>query len=115
VFADADMDAAIEGSHFGLFFNQGQCCCAGSRVFVEEKAYDEFVDRSAARAKARVVGDPSTRRRNRSAGGRRPVRKGDGLHRVGQAGRRATGAGGDRAAIAVTLCSRPFSPMCATT
>jgi aldehyde dehydrogenase (NAD+) len=58
VFADADMDAAIEGSHFGLFFNQGQCCCAGSRVFVEEKAYDEFVDRSAARAKARVVGDP---------------------------------------------------------
>jgi aldehyde dehydrogenase (NAD+) len=58
VFADADMDAAIEGSHFGLFFNQGQCCCAGSRVFVEEKAYDEFVERSGARAKARTVGDP---------------------------------------------------------
>ncbi|MGD1073333.1 MAG: aldehyde dehydrogenase family protein [Bryobacteraceae bacterium] len=58
VFADADLDAAIEGSHFGLFFNQGQCCCAGSRVFVEAKAYDEFVDRSAARANARVVGDP---------------------------------------------------------
>jgi aldehyde dehydrogenase (NAD+) len=58
VFADADMDAAIEGSHFALFFNQGQCCCAGSRVFVEEKAYDEFVERSGARAKARTVGDP---------------------------------------------------------
>jgi len=58
VFADADMDAAIEGSHFALFFNQGQCCCAGSRVFVEEKAYDEFVERSAARAKTRTVGDP---------------------------------------------------------
>jgi aldehyde dehydrogenase (NAD+) len=58
VFADADMDAAIEGAHFGLFFNQGQCCCAGSRVFVEEKAYDEFVERSAARANARTVGDP---------------------------------------------------------
>jgi aldehyde dehydrogenase (NAD+) len=58
VFADADMDAAIEGSHFGLFFNQGQCCCAGSRVFVEEKAYDEFVERSGARAHARTVGDP---------------------------------------------------------
>jgi len=58
VFADADMDAAIEGSHFGLFFNQGQCCCAGSRVFVEEKAYDEFVERSGARAKSRTVGDP---------------------------------------------------------
>jgi aldehyde dehydrogenase (NAD+) len=58
IFADADMDAAIEGAHFALFFNQGQCCCAGSRVFVEEKAYDEFVERSAARAKKRTVGDP---------------------------------------------------------
>ena len=58
VFADADMDAAIEGSHFALFFNQGQCCCAGSRLFVEEKAYDEFVERSVDRAKKRVVGDP---------------------------------------------------------
>jgi aldehyde dehydrogenase (NAD+) len=58
VFADADMDAAIEGSHFGLFFNQGQCCCAGSRLFVEESAYDEFVERSVARAKTRTVGDP---------------------------------------------------------
>jgi aldehyde dehydrogenase (NAD+) len=58
VFADADMDAAIEGAHFALFFNQGQACCAGSRLFVEEKAYDEFVERSAARAKARTVGDP---------------------------------------------------------
>lgn len=58
VFADADMDAAIEGAHFALFFNQGQCCCAGSRLFVEEKAYDEFVERSAVRAKARTVGDP---------------------------------------------------------
>src|SRR5258708_32390348 len=58
VFADADMEQAIEGSHFALFFNQGQCCCAGSRLFVEEKAYDEFVDRSAARAKKRTVGDP---------------------------------------------------------
>jgi len=58
VFADADMDAAIEGSHFALFFNQGQCCCAGSRVFVEEKAYDQFVERSAQRARKRTVGDP---------------------------------------------------------
>jgi len=58
VFADADMDQAVEGCHFGLFFNQGQCCCAGSRLFVEEKAYDEFVARSVARAKNRVVGDP---------------------------------------------------------
>src|SRR5271170_2362086 len=58
VFADANMDEAIEGSHFALFFNQGQCCCAGSRLFVEEKAYDEFVQRSGDRARKRKVGDP---------------------------------------------------------
>ena len=58
VFADADLDQAIEGAHFALFFNQGQCCCAGSRLFVEEQAYDEFVERSAARARRRTVGDP---------------------------------------------------------
>jgi aldehyde dehydrogenase (NAD+) len=58
VFADADLDEAIEGAYFGLFFNQGQCCCAGSRLFVQEKVYDEFVDRIAAKAKGRRVGDP---------------------------------------------------------
>ncbi|MGC9951664.1 MAG: aldehyde dehydrogenase family protein [Bryobacteraceae bacterium] len=58
VFADADMDQAIEGSHFALFFNQGQCCCAGSRLFVEDKCYDEFVEKSVARARTRKVGDP---------------------------------------------------------
>jgi aldehyde dehydrogenase (NAD+) len=58
VFADADMDLAIEGSHFALFFNQGQACCAGSRLFVEDKVYDEFVDKSVARASRRTVGDP---------------------------------------------------------
>jgi aldehyde dehydrogenase (NAD+) len=58
VFADADMDQAIEGSHFALFFNQGQACCAGSRLFVEDKVYDEFVEKSVARASRRTVGDP---------------------------------------------------------
>ncbi|MGP8157801.1 MAG: aldehyde dehydrogenase family protein [Candidatus Acidiferrales bacterium] len=58
VFADANMDEAIEGAHQALFFNQGQCCCAGSRLFVEDKAYDEFVAKSVARAKTRKVGDP---------------------------------------------------------
>ncbi|MDJ0650334.1 MAG: aldehyde dehydrogenase family protein [Xenococcaceae cyanobacterium MO_188.B19] len=58
IFADADMNAAIEGAHFGLFFNQGQCCTAGSRVFVEEKCYDEFVAKSVERAQRRIVGNP---------------------------------------------------------
>ena len=58
VCADADMDQAVETAHMGLFFNQGQCCCAGSRVLVEESAYDQFVKKSVERAKKRVVGNP---------------------------------------------------------
>jgi aldehyde dehydrogenase (NAD+) len=58
VFADTDLDEAVEGAHFGLFFNHGQCCCAGSRVFVEEKIYDRFVEKSGERARKRTVGDP---------------------------------------------------------
>jgi aldehyde dehydrogenase (NAD+) len=58
VFADTDLDEAVEGAHFGLFFNHGQCCCAGSRVFVEEKIYDRFVEKSGVRAQNRTVGDP---------------------------------------------------------
>lgn len=58
IFADADMDAAVEGAHFGLYFNQGQCCCAGSRVFVEEKIYDQFIDRIQEKNTERKVGDP---------------------------------------------------------
>ncbi len=58
VFDDADMDAAIDGAMLGLYLNQGQCCCAGSRLFVQEKAYDEFVSRLADKAKARRLGDP---------------------------------------------------------
>ncbi|KAB7501434.1 Aldehyde dehydrogenase, mitochondrial [Armadillidium nasatum] len=58
VFKDADLEDAVEQSHFGLFFNQGQCCCAGSRIFVEEGVYDEFVERSVERAKKRIVGNP---------------------------------------------------------
>ncbi|MFL5241224.1 MAG: aldehyde dehydrogenase family protein [Gemmataceae bacterium] len=58
IFADADLDAAIEGAYFGLFFNQGQCCCAGSRLFVEEKVKDKVVDKLLQRAKSQKVGDP---------------------------------------------------------
>jgi aldehyde dehydrogenase (NAD+) len=58
VFADADLDEAVEGAHMGLFANQGQSCCAGSRVFVERSIYDRFVEKSVVRARSRVVGDP---------------------------------------------------------
>ena len=44
VFADADLTKAASGAFFGIFFNQGQMCSAGSRLFVQEKVYDETVD-----------------------------------------------------------------------
>ncbi|KAM9223895.1 retinaldehyde dehydrogenase 3 isoform 2-T2 [Leptosomus discolor] len=58
VCADADLDLAVECAHQGVFFNQGQCCTAASRVFVEEQIYPEFVKRSVEYAKKRLVGDP---------------------------------------------------------
>ncbi|MFO0790143.1 MAG: aldehyde dehydrogenase family protein [Pirellulales bacterium] len=58
IFADADLDSAIEGAHFGLYFNQGQCCCAGSRLYVEERVHDEVIDRLRERNEDRRVGDP---------------------------------------------------------
>ena len=45
-------------SHQALFLHGGQVCIAGSRTFVQEGIYDEFVKKSVARAKARTVGDP---------------------------------------------------------
>jgi len=41
---DADIDAAIPGAASAIFFNHGQCCCAGSRLYVEEKVFDQVVD-----------------------------------------------------------------------
>ena len=58
VFADADMDAAIAGAHLALYFNQGQCCCAGSRLFVEDKVHDEVIDRLKDLNSNRKLGDP---------------------------------------------------------
>jgi aldehyde dehydrogenase (NAD+) len=58
IFADADLDAATEGAYFALFFNQGQCCCAGSRLFVEERVHDKLVDRLLEKAKKQKLGDP---------------------------------------------------------
>ncbi|PWA57942.1 delta l-pyrroline-5-carboxylate synthetase [Artemisia annua] len=55
---DANVDEAVDLAHAALFYNQGQCCCAGSRTFVHERVYDEFIEKAKARAVNRVVGDP---------------------------------------------------------
>src|ERR1700689_1119919 len=50
IFDDADLDSAIPGAASAIFFNQGQCCCAGSRLYVEKKAFDKVVEGVAANA-----------------------------------------------------------------
>uniref|UniRef100_A0A674NVF6 Retinaldehyde dehydrogenase 3 n=1 Tax=Takifugu rubripes TaxID=31033 RepID=A0A674NVF6_TAKRU len=58
VFADCDLQLAVEDTQTGAFYNQGQCCTAASRVFVEESIHDQFVRLSIENAKKIVVGDP---------------------------------------------------------
>jgi aldehyde dehydrogenase (NAD+) len=58
VFADANLDAAVDGAMLGLFLNQGQCCCAGSRLLVQDKVYDAMVEKLADRTQNRKLGDP---------------------------------------------------------
>lgn len=58
IFADCDLEQAVNGAHHAIYFHGGQCCTAGSRLFVEEKIHQEFVERLAAKAKKRIIGNP---------------------------------------------------------
>jgi len=58
VMADADLDRAAQGAYIGLFLNQGQCCCAGSRVFVQREAHAAFVEKVKRLAQNRRLGNP---------------------------------------------------------
>ncbi len=63
VFQDADIDATIPGAAMAIFFNHGQCCCAGSRLYVEAKEFDKVVDGVSQLASKIRVGsglDPTT-------------------------------------------------------
>jgi phenylacetaldehyde dehydrogenase len=63
IFKDADMDVAIPGAASGIFFNQGQCCCAGSRLYIEKDVFDKVIEGISASAKKIRVGsglDPKT-------------------------------------------------------
>lgn len=63
VYADADLDKAIAGSAHAIFFNQGECCVAGSRLYVEDSVYGQVVEGVAEQARNIKVGnglDPST-------------------------------------------------------
>ncbi len=58
IFDDCDIDQAVEGVQIGILFNQGQVCCAGSRVFVQEGIYDEFLKRLKKAFEMVKIGNP---------------------------------------------------------
>ena len=58
IFPDADLKAAAFGALMGVFLNQGQVCCAGTRVFVQEQMYDQFTDQLGQLAQNMKMGDP---------------------------------------------------------
>src|SRR5216117_1769070 len=58
VFADADMEAAVKGALTGIFYNKGEVCAAGSRLFLEDKVHDEFMAQLTQKVKGLKVGDP---------------------------------------------------------
>ncbi|TWD87951.1 aldehyde dehydrogenase (NAD+) [Neobacillus bataviensis] len=58
VFEDADIDAAVDGSLFGIFYNSGQSCEARSRLYVHEDIYDEFVTKFVEKTKKLVLANP---------------------------------------------------------
>jgi 5-carboxymethyl-2-hydroxymuconic-semialdehyde dehydrogenase len=62
VFADADLDRALDAAIFMIFSNNGERCTAGSRILVERRIYADFAERFAARARRIVVGDPMDER-----------------------------------------------------
>lgn len=58
VFADADLEDAIDGALFGIYFNQGECCCAASRLLLEDSIADRFLDELVKRSEQLKVGQP---------------------------------------------------------
>jgi acyl-CoA reductase-like NAD-dependent aldehyde dehydrogenase len=58
IFPDADLDQAVPTSMMGVYFNSGQVCCAGTRIFVQRDRYDEVVDKLANFSKSVTMGDP---------------------------------------------------------
>ncbi len=58
VFADADLEAALDAVVFGVYFNMGECCNSGSRLLVQREIAEDFVEQVVARAKTVPVGDP---------------------------------------------------------
>ncbi|MEK6566304.1 MAG: aldehyde dehydrogenase family protein [Bacteroidota bacterium] len=59
VLDDADISLAVDGAMYAIFYHQGQCCEAGTRLFLPKKVYDDFMDKLIAKTKRLKLGDPS--------------------------------------------------------
>ena len=87
VLDDADLDVAIPGAANAIFFNHGQCCCAGSRLFVQEKSYDRVLEGVSNAARSiRLGSGPEPAERDGTLGVEDPVRSGHGISAFGQGG-----------------------------
>ena len=82
IFADANLDQAVEGAFHAIYFHCGQCCTAGSRLFVGAPIQKEFVKKLAERAAVRRIGDPLARAPTRARRFRRSSWTRSGLHQV---------------------------------
>lgn len=58
IFADADLDGAVEWAMIGIFLNQGEVCAAGSRIIIEKSIKDRFLEKLIKKTKAMTIGDP---------------------------------------------------------
>jgi len=58
VFADADLEDALDGVLYGIYFNQGECCVSGTRLLIEDSVADEFVEKLVEKSRSLRVGDP---------------------------------------------------------
>ncbi|CAG8511684.1 10939_t:CDS:2 [Ambispora gerdemannii] len=58
ILEDADLDQAVKWAYYGIYTNHGQCCCAGSRVYVQDSIYDKFVQKYKEFAQSMKIGDP---------------------------------------------------------
>src|SRR5947208_7977399 len=65
VFADADIEAAVKGALTGIFYNKGEVCAAGSRLFLEDSIHDAFMGKLTERVKGLTVGDPMDKAKGR--------------------------------------------------
>ena len=119
VFADADLEQAAVGAASAIYFNHGQCCCAGSRLFIEQKAYDKVMPQLIEYSEKIKLGpgmDPADR--DGPAGLERAVRARHRLprrrHAGGRQGRRRRRPP-EAVRARATSSRRPCSPTCSPT